>query len=359
MSHVGTRCKAKTENRIVPPLNQTTKGTLWAVASVATGSWLPVFYFFSHTGNDPFVWRSWLLTFQVVALLPAFRLIPSDRKDWRENTRRLLSYWGDQGVPVRVTGPREMLRAPAFWMAISFTFDLAFWVWAATLIDPLVVTIIYQLMLIGLVWLAARLGKKISGGHRAAPHVIGRKQWVLMLLSFVGAALVIWSETATVRSLNWLGIAVALVGTATATGSLWGTVSTGRLMGWPGGNPHDLVWNATFAAVAGRLGALPLTLLGSLLFFPPSGDRFEFTPTIVGLLSLTGVFNAIGALSHRYSLYVTSSLSVQRIMYFSPVLQMLWLWIFADVSIANPEALLVGTGVVLLSNAGWLTRPQT
>ena len=111
---------------------------------------------------------------------------------------------------------------------------------------------------------------------------------------------------------------------------------------------------------SGRTSRRPsLTLLGSLLFFPPSGDRFEFTPTIVGLLSLTGVFNAIGALSHPYSLYVTSSLSVQRIMFFSPVLQMLWLWIFADVSIANPEALLVGAGVVLLSNAGWLARPQT
>ena len=65
------------------------------------------------------------------------------------------------------------------------------------------------------------------------------------------------------------------------------------------------------------------------------------------------MFNAVGALSHRYSLYVTSSLSVQRIMFFSPALQMLWLWIFADVSIANPQALLIGAGIVLVSNVGW------
>ena len=337
-------------------MNPTTKGTLWAVAAVATGSWLPLFYFFSHLSDDPFVWRSWLLTFQVVALLPTFALIPSKKKDWRENARRLLSYWGDRGEPVRVKSPREVVRSPAFWMVISFTFDLAFWVWAATLIDPLVVTIIYQMMLIGLVWLAARLGRKISTGQRASPHVIGGKHWTLMILSFVGAALVIWSETGAVSALNWMGIAVAFVGTATATGSLWGTVSTGRLLGWPGGDPHDLVWNATFAAVAGRLGALPLTLLGSVLFFPPTGNSFDLTWTIVGLLGLTGVFNAVGALSHRYSLYVTSSLSVQRIMFFSPVLQMLWLWIFADVSIANPQALLIGAGVVLLSNVGWQAR---
>ena len=57
-------------------------------------------------------------------------------------------------------------------------------------------------------------------------------------------------------------------------------------------------------------------------------------------------------MSHRYSLYVTSSLSVQRIMFFSPPFQMLWLWLFADVSIANPQALMVGTAVVLLSNMG-------
>ena len=334
-------------------MNPTAKGTLWAVASVATGSWLPLFYFFTHVSDDPFVWRSWLLTFQVVALLPAFGFIPSHNKNWRQNARRLLSYWGDNGEPVRVRTTTEVVRAPAFWAAISFTFDLAFWVWAATLIDPLVVTIIFQLMLIGLVWMASRLGRKISSAHQASPHVIGGKHWALMILSFGGAALVIWSETGAVSTLNWMGIVVALVGTATATGSLWGTVSTGRLLGWPGGNPHDLVWNATFVAVAARLGALPLTLLGSVLFFPPTAKTFELTWTMVGLLSLTGVFNAVGALSHRYSLYVTSSLSVQRIMFFSPALQMLWLWIFADVSIANPQALLVGAGIVLLANVGW------
>ena len=337
-------------------MNPTTKGTLWAGAAVATGSWLPLFYFFTHLSDDPFVWRSWLLTFQVVTLLPAFGLIPTQNRHWKENARRLFSYWGESGEPVRVKSPMEVVRAPAFWMAISFTFDLAFWVWAATLIDPLVVTIIYQLMLIGMVSLAARLGRKISTGRRTSPHVISGKHWTLMILSFVGAALVIWSETGAVRSLNWTGIVIALVGTATATGSLWGTVSTGRLLGWPSRNPHDLVWNATFAAVAGRIGALPLTLLGSIVFFPPTGNSFDLTWRIVGLLGITGVFNAVGALSHRYSLYVTSSLSVQRIMFFSPVLQMLWLWIFADVSIANPRALLIGAGIVLLSNVGWQTK---
>ena len=337
-------------------MNPTTKGTLWAVAAVATGSWLPLFYVFTHVSDDPFVWRSWLLVFQVVMLVPVFALIPTEKKHWRENARRLLFYWGDRGQPVRVQKPMEVLRTPAFRMVISFTLDLAFWVWAATLIDPLVVTIIYQLMLIGMVWMAVRLGRKISTGQQTSPHVIGGKHWTLMILSFAGAALVIWSETGAVRTLNWLGITVALVGAATATGSLWGTVSTGRLMGWPGGNPHDLVWNSTFSAVAGRLGALPLTLLGSVLFFPPTGNSFDLTWTTVGLLSLTGVFNAVGALSHRYSLFVTSSLSVQRIMFFSPVLQMLWLWIFADVSIANPQALLIGAGIVLLSNVGWQTK---
>ena len=47
-------------------------------------------------------------------------------------------------------------------------------------------------------------------------------------------------------------------------------------------------------------------------------------------------------------------------MFLSPALQMLWLWTFADVSIANPQALLIGTGVVLLGNVGWqTTRPST
>ena len=43
-------------------------------------------------------------------------------------------------------------------------------------------------------------------------------------------------------------------------------------------------------------------------------------------------------------------------MFFSPVLQMLWIWLFADVSIANPPALLIGAGIVLLSNLGWQSR---
>ncbi len=39
-------------------------------------------------------------------------------------------------------------------------------------------------------------------------------------------------------------------------------------------------------------------------------------------------------------------------MFFTPVLQMLWIWIFADVFIANPQTLLTGAGIVLLSNLG-------
>ena len=182
---------------------------------------------------------------------------------------------------------------------------------------------------------------------------------MLMILSFAGAALVIWSETGAVATLNWTGILVALAGTAAASGGLWTTVSTGRLMAWPSDDPHDLVWNATLAAVAGRLGALPLTLLGSALFFP-SGNGFGLAWTTAGLLALAGGFDAVGSLAHRYSLYTTSSLSVQRVMFLSPALQMFWLWTFADVSIANPQALLIGTGVVLLGNLGWqATRPST
>ena len=322
------------------------------MGAVASGSWLPLFYLFTHVSDDPFVWRSWLFAFQAVGLVPVFFLVPAANKDWREKARKLLFYWGDSGEPVRVRNPMEIVRTPALWMAISFALDLAFWVWAATLIDPLVVTIVFQLFLIGMVWMAARLGRKISAGHRTSPHVIGRKHRTLMAFSFLGAALVIWSETSEVRTLNWLGIAVAFAGAVTATGSLWGTISTGRIMAWPDDNPNDLVWNSTFAAVAGRTLALPLTLAGSLLFFPPTENSFDLTWTTLGFLSLIGAFNAAGALSHRYSLYVTSSLGVQRIMFFSPVLQMLWIWIFADVSIANPQALLIGAGIVLLSNVG-------
>ncbi len=337
-------------------MNPITKGSLWAVSAVLTGSWLPLLYLFTHMGDDPFVWRSWSFVFQVAALSPVFLLVPSANKHWRDKARKLLFYWGEHGEPVRVRTVAESLRSPVWWMVISYALDLTLWVWAATLIDPLVVTIIFQLLLIAMVWLAARLGRKLSAGKRPTPHFITAKYWTLMILSFLGAALVIWSETGEVKTLNWLGVAVAVAGAATAAGSLWGTVSTGRLMGWPSGNPHDLVWNATFAAVAGRFLALPLTLAGSILFFPPTQNSFEINWTTVGLLSLMGALNAAGALSHRYSLYVTSTLAVQRIMFFSPVLQMLWIWLFADVSIANPPTLMIGAGIVLLSNLGWQSK---
>jgi len=348
--------QTKAAARVVGPVNPTTKGTLWAVGSVVTGSWLPLLYFLTHISDDPFVWRSWAFLFQAVTLAPLFLLIPATDKNWKEKARKFLFYWGDAGEPVRVRNPLEVLRTPAFWMVISYPLDLALWVWAATLIDPLVVTVIFQLLVIGMVWMAARLGRKLATGRRESPHVISRKYWTLMILSFLGAALVIWSETSEVGTLNWLGIALAFGGAATAVGSLWGTVSTGRLMGWPGGTSHDLVWNATFSAVAGRILALPLALVGSLLFFPPTGNNFDFTWGALGLLTLMGVSNAVGALGYRYSLFVTSSLSVQRIMFFNPVLQMLWIWLFADVSIANPQALLIGSGIVLISNLGWQTK---
>ena len=339
-------------------MNPTTKGTLWALAAVTTSSCLPLLFVYTHNSADPFAWRSWLLVFQVLTMLPIFFVVPSRRRQWRASARLLLSYWGAGGEPRRVRTSLDLLRTPAVWMAVSLAVDLAFWVWAATLIDPLVVTIIFQLMLIGMVWLAARLGTKLSNAKQTSPHVMGRMHWMLMILSFAGAAVVIWSETGAVATLNWTGILVALAGTAAASGGLWTTVSTGRLMAWPGDDPNDLVWNATFAAAAGRLGALPLTLLGSALFFPSAS--VGLASTTAGLLALAGAVDAVGSLAHRYSLYTTSSLSVQRVMFLSPALQMLWLWTFADVSIANPQALLVGTGVVLLANLGWqTTRPST
>ena len=218
-------------------MNSTTKGTLWAVCAVATGSWLPLLYLFTHISDDPFVWRSWAFVFQVITLSPLFLLVPAANKNWRNKASKLLFYWGEGGEPVAIRNPVEAVRTPALWMVISYALDLSLWVWAATLIDPLVVTIIFQLLLIAMVWLAARLGRKIAAGHQTSPHVISGKYWTLMILSFLGAALVIWSETGEIKTLNWLGIAVALAGAATAAGSLWGTVSTGRLMGWPGGNP--------------------------------------------------------------------------------------------------------------------------
>ncbi len=322
------------------------------MSAVVSLSWLPLFYLYTHVSDDPFVWRSWSFVFQAAGLVPVLFVVPTQNKNWREKAGKLLFYWGDSGEPVRVRNLMEVARTPAFWMAIGFALDLAFWVWAATLIDPLVVTIIFQLAFVGIVWMAARLGRKISAGDRTSPHVISRKHWTLMAFSFLGAALVIWSETGEVITLNWLGIAVAFAGTATGVWSLWGTISLGRLMGWPGNNPNDLVWNSTFAAVAARVLALPLTLVGSILFFPPTENRFDFTWTTFGFLILIGVFNMSGSLSYRYSMYVTSSLSVQRIMFFTPILQMLWIWIFADVSIAHPQALMIGAGIVLLSNLG-------
>ena len=244
-------------------MKATTQGTLWAVSSVVLGSWLPLLYLYTHVSDDPFVWRSWSFVFQTLLLAPVILLVPASDKDWRKKAERLLYYWGDTGEPVRVRKPLEVLRTPAFWMVVCFPLDLAVWVWAATLIDPLVVNTIFQLFVIGMVWMAARLGKKMSAGRRTSPHVISRKYWALMILSFFGAALVIWSETGEVGALNWFGVVLSLAGAATAVGTFWGSISTGHLMGRPGGNSHDLVWNATFAAAAGRILALPLALLGS------------------------------------------------------------------------------------------------
>ncbi len=319
-------------------------------------SWLPLFYLYTHVSDDPFVWRSWVFVFQAAGLAPVLFAVPTKNKDWRAKVQKLAYYWSDRGEPVRARTLREAARTPALWMAFGFALDLAFWVWAATLIDPLVVTIIFQLAFIGIVWMAARLGRKISAGHRTSPHVMSRKHWMLMVFSFLGAALVIWSETGQVVRLNWLGIVVAFAGTATGVASLWGTISLGRIMGWPGNDPNDLVWNSTFAAVAARFLALPLTLAGSALFFPPTERGFDLDWATLGFLALIGVFNMAGSLSYRYSMYVTSALAVQRIMFFTPVLQMLWIWLFADVSIANPGVLMIGAGIVLLSNLGWQSK---
>jgi len=208
-------------------------------------------------------------------------------------------------------------------MVIAYAVDLTLWIWAATLIDPLVATLVFQLFPIGMVWVAARLGRKISAGQGAAPHVIGGKHWTLMASSFLGAALVIWSETGTVSTLNWLGIALALAATAFGITSFWGTVSTGRPMTWPDADPNDLAWAHSLSAVVGRFSALPLTPLRSATFFPATEDRFDLTWYRLCSLRLIGGFNMAGAAINRSSLSSTYILSHKRIMFLSTVLTIL------------------------------------
>ena len=186
---------------------------------------------------------------------------------------------------------------------------------------------------------------------------MGRKHWALMVFSFLGAALVIWSETRHGQDAELAGHSLGL-GRHRLRGSevSGGTVSTGRLMTWPDDDPNDLgVERFSFGCV-GTVHCPPPDASGKRSVLPPTEDRFDLTWTTLGFLSLIGVFNMAGAVSHRYSLYVTSSLSVQRIMFLSPPLQMLWLWMFADVSIAKPQILLMGTAIVLFANLGYQTE---
>ena len=219
------------------------KGALWAAGAAFSFSWAPVFSILSHISDDPFVWRFWSLMSQLLMLVPMLLIVPGGRRNWAEIARGLLRYWDSGGEPLPIRSRRGSVRSPLLWASVGLTLDLAFWVWATTLIDPLIVALLFQLALIGTVVMAARLGKKVSAGG-VPSHAISRKHAILLAISFLGVGLAIWSETGQVGTLNWLGIAVALAAAGFSTATRWGTVSLGRLMTWPSSNPDDLVWNS-------------------------------------------------------------------------------------------------------------------
>lgn len=255
------------------PMKPTAKGALWAAGAAFGISWMPVFSIYSHVSDDPFVWRFWALVSQMLTLALMLLVVPDRRRSWVPRLGELMRYWGSDGEPLRIRNRGGFVRSPLLWASVGLTLDLAFWVWATTLIDPLIAALILQLSLIGTVMMAARLGKRVSAGGRPS-HAISRKHGALMAVSFLGAGLAIWSETGEVGTLNWPGVVVALAAAGFSTGAGWGTISLGRLLTWPDSNPNELVRNALLAAMTSRTLALPLTLSGSLLFFPPTDKTF-------------------------------------------------------------------------------------
>ena len=286
---------------------------------------------------------------------------------------------------------KRWLWFPLFWLTFA-RLDYAFFILSAKQVDTAVATTLYEMWPIVMVVILARLGEQDD--QNTGRQISSRKR-TLMLLAFVGLAIVVLSQnenswgqmiqTSLVLGVIFGLIAGVLGGMSPASGIRFGDLAflrysielarrcefTAQLQNdsddgstqayrTPGEPVHDNtakdmsdaqnVWFAAVAfAIACAIGA-PLNLLFALI--PGIGGSLQMGNVILWLtaaVTLGFAVIAVASIALRQANLDSRDLGVNSIFFVTPILSILWLGI-VGVSLHRADLLWIGAALVFSMN---------
>ena len=326
-------------------LKPDTQAATWMGVAVFLSSWPPLAVAFVGTAVGPFVYQFWygLITCLVwfVYLLGARPDLAGRRDIWAWITRRLRTRDGG--------------------LAMLNGFNYSLFVWATLFLDTTLVTVITGGWLI--LFVAYQRQHDRSGRYQR----VTVQDWLLMGIALLGIALLTLSQSGGITTgEGWRLLSGVLLAAACAVSLSWisfrfklGTElydSNYRGMTEHSDDLKDELACVIAVSIVANIPGMVGGLLIGLTFFPAhttGSDTFlgGFLSSSVIWVIAAGIANGVVTLAFRYANLLTRNLAVNAMQYLRPVLSLVWLAVFATITVYRTDFLWVGAAAVISVNA--------
>ena len=306
--------------------------------SVFLSSWTPLAVALAGGTVGPFVYQFW---FSLTTCVVWFAYLLWVRPDLVG--RRDMWVWIVRRLPTR-HGVMAMLNS----------FGPAFFVGAALFVDTALVAVIAS------AWLILFVGIRRRHGHTRYRRM-GLQDWLLLGMALAGVALVTLAQTGGVTTdVGWRLLWGVLLAAASAVCAAW--ISSRFRLGTDlhrrRKELHDrqgeLACIIAVSLVTHSSGVFGGLLLG-LIVFPgdigPSTHLGGFVSTPVVWVIAFSIASALGAIAFRYANLEATNLAVNAMQYLRTVLALVWLAVFATITVHRTDFLWVGATAVIAANA--------
>ncbi len=247
-------------------------------------------------------------------------------------------------------------RAPswAIFFAIISQFEYAIFSQSIRFIDVAVATILFETYHILIILFTAWLFRRERRYREIRPGM-----GLLLLLGFAGFGFVVAGE---VGRVDWvssgglflllpgllLAMLSAVIAACSAFNLRWGADVSAELAPYSQGRwtreDADL-FCVVVASVIANMVAIPLNAGASVL----SDESLAVNVLLIGVL-WGFVINAMANVAWRYSNLITDNLGINALSYATPIVSLLWLFLFRQVDIARVDYLFIGAAAIVTAN---------
>ena len=265
-----------------------------------------------------------------------------------------------RSVGLKTDGVRRWDLVALLWLLVVGRFAFAFFAWAIHYVDTATVSVLHYTWPVLFVLVLARWDRTTGGRYRK----VGAFSWIGLGLAFIGMAAVVggtvgFDARGTVLAGGVFGIILTVISALLQAGvaTLGFPFAYGVASEISEKTDARLEWeNLEFGCLlfvyclSGVIAILPNALIGWVTGGSISAESFGWAVAV-------GVSFVPGAALARKAVLITPDLGVNALIYASPVVGLLWLGLFTDITVARLDLLVVGAVIVAVANV-FLNRPS-